>query len=223
MKLQLILGSLVLASTAYAQAPGETELAPPGMAPALVPAAPPPPPMRRWSIGLGIGSLDLAPHAAPENTTEFSIGQLAVRYRATRRLEFELSTAGGQEDLEHGMKGTREVGYTVLAARFRFAPERRWNWWVLAGMGALSITTPEQDEASHEAAMKSTLQFGIGLERRWTRFALQLEARAVGVKRDEGDEVAPVAPGYYMEPATTTLSSDGWKGGLLSLSGNYYF
>ena len=108
MKLPVVAASLFVAATAYAQAPAEYEEASgaPGMAePVPVVPTPEPPRPRRWSVGLGIGSLDLAPHSAPDAKTQFGVGQIAVRYLATRHLEIELAFAGGREQLEDGNEG----------------------------------------------------------------------------------------------------------------------
>jgi hypothetical protein len=243
MKLPLVLASLFVATTAYAQAPGEYEeetaasgevVAAPGMvAPVVVAPTPPPPPKpRRWSVGLGIGSLSLAPHSAPEVETEYGVGQLAVRYLATRHLEIELALGGGHEKLEDGEEGDRQVSQAVLALRYRFSPGRRWNWWLMAGMGSLAVTRDEATKEEREYAEQSTLQFGVGLERRWSRFALQLEMRAVGVKAHDvedmpaggvivdGDSKMTPPPDYN---PTTTDAGDGMSGGQLVFSGNYYF
>jgi hypothetical protein len=242
MKLPVVLASLFVATTAYAQAPGDyTEdqtaapgevVAAPGMvAPVVVVPTPPPPKPRRWSVGLGVGSLSLAPHSAPDVETEYGVGQLAVRYLATRHLEIELALSGGHEKMEDGKDGDREVNQGVLALRYRFSPGRRWNWWVMAGMGSLAVTQHEATKEERDLAAQSTLQFGAGLERRWSRFALQLEMRAVGVKAHDVED-APVAGGTLVdagglmtppkEPMTTD-AGDGMAGGQMVLSGNYYF
>lgn len=233
MKLGLAFASLFVASTAYAQAPGdhyEEATGAPGMAaPVVVTPTPPPPKPRRWSVGLGFGSLGLAPHDAPEMNTDFGVGQLAVRYLATRHLEIELAFAGGREQLDHG-EGDREVNQGVLALRYRFAPQRPWNWWLMAGMGSLAVTHHEASKHERESANQSTLQFGVGLERRWHRFALQLELRAVGVKANEGKD-QPVMGTVTVEPdlpapppsVTTVRTGEGMSGGQLVFSGNYYF
>jgi hypothetical protein len=75
------------------------------------------------------------------------------------------------------------------------------------------------------------MQFGAGLERRWTRFALQLELRAVGVKAPDaakmpvGGTLTDAGGKPTMPPAdTTTVSAgQGMSGGQMVLSGNYYF
>jgi hypothetical protein len=243
MKLGLVLAPLFVATTAYAQAPGEYEegTGAPGMAPVVVAPTPPPQPLRRWSIGLGVGSMDLAPHNAPDAKSHYSIGQLAVRYRATRHLELELALGGGDEKVGEGKEQYTtgmQVSQAVLALRYRFNPHRPWNFWVMAGMGSLAVHHEEASDEEREAAQQSTLQFGAGLERRWTRFALQLELRAVGVKPHEADAMTtvqtdpgrPNADGSMTPPKepvpppdSTVYADDGKAGGQMVLSANYYF
>ena len=239
MKLRVTLASLLVASTAYAQAPGEVyedELAPPSMAPVapviVTPVVAPAARVRRWSVGVGFGSMELAPHVAPDATSEFDIAQLYVRYRPWRHLELELALGGGSEfDMEDGSYRAREVSSAVLALRYRFSPHRRWNWWLMAGMGSLAVTNEGASDEERDAAHQSTLQFGAGVERRWSRFALQFEIRAVGVAPHEIDEDMPVrgdteiAPGGLMQPPNSDpgRANDGMKGGQFVFSGNYYF
>ena len=241
MKLPVILGSLVVASTAYAQAPGDysgdaeygEDIAPPSMAPVVAPAVvvAPPPPQRRWSVGIGFGNLELAPHTAPDASTDFDIAQLYVRYRPWRHIELELALGGGHETDGEYSDGYRDVSSAVLSVRYRFSPHRRWNWWLMAGMGSLAVTNEYASDEEREDAGQSTLQFGAGIERRWTRFALQFELRAVGVAPHETGDMAPkVEPAYptnVMTPppdySTPDRSNDGWAGGQFVLSGNYYF
>jgi hypothetical protein len=227
MKVLVIAAALSASSVAYAQAPGDVEpsedaVAAPGMAPVVVVAAPAP--VRRWSVGVGVGGLELAPHQAPDDTTSFDIGTIAVRYRAWRHLEIELAFAGGNEsDNANGYNADREISEAVLALRYRFNPHHHWNWWLMAGMGTLAITRKDATDDEREESNKSTLQFGVGIEHRWTQFALAFEARAVGVKRDEDDDGVVVDAANGMDPAMTTQSRDGWAGGQFVFSGNYYF
>jgi hypothetical protein len=233
----LVLAPLVIASTAYAQAPGDyygggygdATIAPPGMVPEAAPLPPPPPPLRRFSIGLGIGHASLAPHSAPEQTTEFAVGQLALRYLVRRHFEIELALTGGSEQLEDGTEGSRELSQAVLAIRYRFNPQRRWNWWLMAGMGSLAVTNIYASDDERDAASQSTLQFGIGIERRWSRFAIQGELRAVGVAKNEdmGDEPVKVdVPTNSMDPYPPYIGptdTGGKKGGQFAVTANYYF
>jgi hypothetical protein len=243
MKIGLVIAPLLIAATAYAQAPGEMEdgdIAPPGMAPVSPEPAPPPPPMRaqRWSVGLNVGSLGLAPHMQPDNKTDFSVGQLALRYRPWRHLEVELAFGGGREKLPDGTQGDREVNQAVLDLRYRFSPGRNWNWWLMAGMGSLAVTNTYDSQDVKDAATQSTLQFGVGLERRWSRFALQAELRAVGVAPNDQNmttkvEPTPLPPAMDPSgtttqpppppPTDTTYTRDGWKGGQMTIGASYYF
>ena len=246
MKIGLVLASLVIATTsAYAQAPGEMEdgdLAPPGMAPVTVVAPTPPVRQLRWSVGLNLGSMNVAPHMQPENKSEFSVGQLALRYRPWRHLEIELALGGGQEKLPDGTDGGRQLSQSVLALRYRFNPNRPWNWWLMAGMGSFAVTNDGASDQERNDATQSTLQFGVGLERRWHHFALQVEIRAVGVAPQDqatsggGDVmVTDVPPNSGTDtntgvmqppkdpPTYTTPSRDGWKGGQTTIGASYYF
>lgn len=219
---QSISSTLLFAGTAFAQAPGDyygdASVAPPGMAPAAPEYIPPPPPVRnqRWSVGLNVGSMGLAPHMSPKSETEFSLAQLAIRYRPWRRLEIELALGGGSEVAPDGYAGDRELSEAVLSLRWRFNPKRNWNWWLSAGMGSLAVTSVGASKEERNAAQQSTLQFGIGLERRWSRFALQAELRAVGVAPNEfAGDIMPVSYDGY--------SRDGWAGGQFTFGGSYYF
>jgi hypothetical protein len=221
MKLGLILSPLLVASLAHAQAPGDYEIAAPGMTPESLPVSPAPAPVRRLSLGLGIGFVDLAPHSGPVGSSaQFDIAQLSIRYLATRHLEIELGLSGGREVVGE-MEGDREVSQAVLALRWRFNPHRHWNWWVMAGMGSLAVTRVGASDDVRNHAQQSTLQFGAGLEHRWERFAIQAEMRAVGVAPNESHGGAP-SPTMPRGPSL----DDPWQGkagGQFALSGNYYF
>jgi hypothetical protein len=230
----LVLAPLVIASTAYAQAPGDyygdASIAPPGMVPEAAPefVPPPPPRLRRFSIGLGIGHASLAPHSAPDQTTEFDVGQIAIRYLVRRNFEIELALTGGGETRDDGSEGSKELSQAVLAVRYRFSPQRRWNWWLMAGMGTLAVTNVYASDDERDAANQSTLQFGVGMERRWSRFSIQGELRAVGVAKNDDMDDVPQAdiPVSSMDPYPETvgrMDAGGKKGGQFAITANYYF
>ena len=111
---------LLAASTAYAQAPGET-----------LPEVPAPPATdsipvmaNRWAVGMSVGSLSIAPKDSPDDKTQFGIGQLSLRYRATYHLELELAVGGGQQQLDDGSQGDLDVSTALLGVRYRFAAAR---------------------------------------------------------------------------------------------------
>ena len=227
MKIGLVVAPLLLAGTAYAQAPGDYysdgDVAPPGMAAPATPeyvASVAPFRPQRWSVGLNVGTIGLAPHMQPDNETDFDVAQLALRYRPWRHLEIELVVGSGSEQTPDGYTGNREVSEAVLSLRYRFSPQRNWNWWLGAGMGSLAVSYVGDSDDAVDAAQQSTLQFAIGLERRWSHFALQTELRAVGVAPNEAeDDVMPVRGALEAPP----VSRDGWSGGQFTLGASYYF
>jgi hypothetical protein len=227
MTLRLVIASLFLAGTAFAQAPGEYYAAP-GMTPPQ-PAADPcacgggeSAMARRFSIGLAVGSLSLAPESDPNAAEQFGIAQLAVRWRATLHIELELSLAGGQQQLADGSQGSLKVGSGTIAARYRFNPEQRWNWWLMIGAGGTTVAYDGATQAELDAAQRPHGMLGIGLERRFHVFALQAEARAIAVgdNSSSGDTIMPTKGSIgTIAPASSGKQS----GGSLTLGLSYYF
>jgi hypothetical protein len=236
-----VLASLFVAATAHAQAPGE--MAPGNPCGSCDGGAVHESYMaHRWSVGLSVGSLSVAPKANPDNKTEFGIGELALRYRATQHLELELALGGGREKLADGTQGDREANFGVLGARYRFNPGARWNWWVMGGLGGISVASQYASDQERKATERPMGQLGVGLERRFERFALQIELRGVGVgKRDNSNDVQPAtgaggAPGMTTTKAGTPVppppplpppngmnAPEGQSGGQLTIGASYYF
>ncbi len=246
----LSLAPLLAASSAYAQAPGEiAPVAPspyyapapsPYYAPAPAPAPADPVPSapsvmaRRWAIGLSLGSMGVTPEGASEDTeTRFRIAELAVRYRATRRLELELAMSGGREVLEDDVEGNLAAGSVTLAMRYRFRPERRWSWWVMGGLGGSVIAPHQSSEAEREGATRPLGMLGIGIERRFRRFALQAELRGIGLgPREDAMGVVDVpdrptsdgpAPAPRLPAGAATTYAEDLGGGMFTLGASYYF
>jgi len=232
----LFLGSA--ASLAHAQAPGEA-VPPPAVPAPDSPCATPCGGFRcaesvmanRWAVGLSLGSMSLAPEGQSDNQTAFGIGELALRFRATPHFELELSVGGGREQLANDQQGDLEVTTAALAVRYRFRPEAAWNWFVMGGLGGASVvshdaTKQERDDATHPLGM-----LGIGLERRFHHFALQAEARAIGIgdKTRTSDAMAAPPPAQPGAMATTTpppapvAPSQKQSGGALTIGLSYYF
>jgi hypothetical protein len=239
----LSLAPLLAASSAHAQAPGEVApYAAPAPAPYYAPAPAPADPCasapsvmaRRWAIGLSLGSMGVTPEGASQDTeTRFRIAELAVRYRATRRLELELAMSGGREVLEDGVEGTLATGSVTLAMRYRFRPERRWSWWVMGGLGGSVIAPHYSSEAEREGATRPLGMLGIGLERRFRRFALQAELRGIGLGPREDAMVVAVpdrptsdggpAPVPRLPAGAATTYAEELGGGMFTLGASYYF
>ena len=231
---------LVAASLAHAQAPGEVSVQP-GQPVVMVPESacvacgcnrPETVMSRRWAVGLSLGSMTLAPDAQPDDKTAFAIGELALRFRATRHLELELAVGGGRERTDDNQDGELAVSTAMIAARWRFLPENAWNFYAMAGLGGASVTRHDATDQERSDATQPLAMLGIGVERRFHHFALQAELRAVGMgNRDHGDPPmadAPAALSAQMAAATTVTAppasvDEKRGGGSLSIGLSYYF
>ncbi|MEJ7599496.1 MAG: hypothetical protein WKG01_16430 [Kofleriaceae bacterium] len=243
--LVLALSPLVATATARAQAPGEVAVDP-GYAqppPAVVVASPAVSPLaQRWAIGLSVGGMGIHPDDGEydnnydSSESSFRIAELAVRYRASRRIELELSLGGGREVVE-GSDGSEDgelaMGSVTFAARYRFCPEQRWNWWLMAGLGGTVVAPHVSTEDERDAATRPHGTFGVGLERRFRRFAIQAELRGVAMGPSNGsDDYAspPDRPLPLPSPAPSpeltagqATQSEELGGGAFTIGASYYF
>jgi opacity protein-like surface antigen len=222
MRSVLVLASLFVAHTAFAQAPGEYQPTPPPGYYAPPPAQVLPP--THWSIGLAVGSLGLAPQATPDMKTNFAIGELALRYRFVH-FELEGAIGGGREQLpDHGGQGDLEVSTVALNARYRFRPGQNWNWWLGAGVGALAVASHEATDQERKDATRPMFQLGVGLEYRWVHFALSAELRAIGVGPKDPNAMQQPQPVMSKSTGTPTAApDDSQSGGQFTIGANYYF
>ncbi len=83
--------------------------------------------------------------------------------------------SGGREVLKDDTDGDLATGTVMLALRYRFMPERRWNWFLTGGFGGTVVESHTANPAQRDAAQRPLGMLGIGLERRFQRFALQAE------------------------------------------------
>jgi len=227
----LVVASLLSAATAHAQAPGEMApqpIGPGGYAPVGPCACAPHESVmaNRWAVGLSVGSLGLAPKDQPDAQTQFGIGELSLRYRATLHLEVELALGGGREQLADGSQGDHQVNAAALGLRYRFRPEQAWNWWLMGALGGVSVTAVGATDQERKDAQRPMTELGVGIERRFRRFALHAELRAIGVAEDPNGaapvKVAPSAPNM-MVPPPGPAPSTAQSGGQLTIGASYYF
>jgi hypothetical protein len=182
----------------------------------------------RWAVGLSIGGVTMAPDSAPDQKTQFDVGELALRFRATPHLELELAVGGGNEKLSDGTKGDNQVTLAALALRYRFAIESDWNWWIMGGLGqAVMDSKNVTDGMQIDADTRPMAELGVGLEHRWDHFALQAELKAVGMGERKGGYDQPVAVDVSGGPAggtgPTSTTRDTLSGGSLTIGASYYF
>jgi hypothetical protein len=246
----LSLAPALAASHAYAQAPGdvapETYYAPPSATP-----TPPPPPQaapawqcgyaapipvmaHRWAIGVSFGGMGVAPEDAPEGSeARFRIGEISLRYRASRRIELQLALSGGRQMIEDDAEGDLATGTVMLALRYRFMPEHRWNWYVMGGLGGTVVAPHQSTSAERDAAQRPLGALGVGIERRFQRFALSAEVRAVGLGEREdamGADVpvsdggaAPPKPLPRLPASSAAVYAEQLSGGMFTIGASYYF
>jgi opacity protein-like surface antigen len=232
MRLLSALAPLLLASTAYAQAPGE-----------MTPMGPPPPvtaaPQGEWSvmqnrlsIGLSVGQVTIANDAAPDQKTDFSIGELTLRYRLRPEWEAELLLGGGNEKLKDGSQGDRQLTSATIGLRYRFRPAEQLNWFLLAGLGGSAVASSTATSDQRDAATRGHVQVGAGIEYRWTHFALQAEFRLTAMGQPKGasnNTVMPVTggvdtpPSNVATPPATSSTQDTLTGSQLTIGASYYF
>ena len=214
----LSIAPLFAAATAHAQAPGEWTPEPAyAQPPPPAVAAPAAPAVRKWSVGVSMGQTELAADGLEDQAVTFGIGTIAVRYRGWRHLELELSLGGGRQHLSEeqgGGEGELAMATGTLAARYRFNPEQKWNWWLLAGIGGTTVARNDATDEEINAAQRTHGTLGVGIERRWSRFALQFELRALAVGPTEAE----------MQLADQgVMTTEGLSGGHFAFGASYYF
>jgi hypothetical protein len=228
---------LAFGAPAHAQAPGEVVAQPVVMVPESACVAcgcnrPETVMSRRWAVGLSLGSMTLAPDAQPEEKTAFAVGELALRFRATRHFELELAVGGGREHTADDQDGELAVSTALLAARWRFLPEHAWNVYLMAGLGGASVTRHDATDDERSDATQPLAMLGAGVERRFRHFALQAELRAVGMgNRDHEAPTMPDAAALSAQRTTmaTTVTApppsvdEKRGGGSFSIGLSYYF
>lgn len=228
MTTRLLAASIVLLPTiAFAQAPGSYYAQPPGeTAPTPVVIAQPAhqvePMADRFAINVNLGGFSVAPEDAPEGSeTNFSLAELQLRFRATRRLEILLAFAGGRQQLDNEEAGELAMDQVTLGLRFNFRPYHHWNWYLMAGFGSTLIAHHDTPEEARDDLRRGHGVFGIGIEHRWRHFALSAELRGVAVEeREDMYETLPVED--RGEPASL-MDGRELGGGQFTLGANYYF
>lgn len=220
--LALALTPVFAAASAHAQAPGDgggdyygpsatppqqNLVAPVVAAPMFVP---------RWSIAASVGSISLANDATPDApTTDFSIGQLAVRYRGWNHLELELSLAGGNQQLPDNQgEGELKIAHVTFAARYRFNALQHFNWWLMAGIGGTTVAPKNASDEQVKMAQRGHGLLGIGAEYRWTKFALQAEAKGIAIGATDDEQALADQTG---------MDAPSISAGSFTLGAAYYF
>lgn len=199
----------------YYAGPSATPVQPYAVAPQ--PAPPPPAFNSRWSVGFAIGGASFALEGS-DASADFDIGQIAIRYRGWRHLELELAMGGGDQRVSEDMRASVDSEYAMaqvtLAAKYRFNVQDHWNWWLMAGLGSTTIAPKNAPDDQVSASERPVGLIGIGLEYRWTKFAIQAEAKAMKLGQTEDERTLEDQTGEKMPDI---------GGGTFTLGGAFYF
>ena len=220
------LAATVLAAPSLAAA----QEGPPGACACAAPIAPtavaaPARSLPTWGLGLHLTSLSLAAQDTPEQQTDYSGGGLQLRYRVAPRWQLELSLDHVREQAEDGTDGDRQLQSVTFAALYHFRPHARWDWYLLAGVGATGDGNPDLSDEAREASQTAHVHLGAGVERRFRHVGIAAELRAVGIAPPEADGSDTPLP-IGSDAAMTVPRADepeGISGGQLTIAATYYF
>jgi hypothetical protein len=173
----------------------------------------------RWGVGLRAVSQNLS-NDSDDDALHMGGGGLHVRWRFAPRWSAELSFEGLRAD-EHDGAYQRELSSSHLIFGYHFTPYRRWDWFLLAGIGGTddTVTYRKADGTmAEETAEEVNFLLGAGVERRWTHFGLGVDLRAVGFARKDDEQ----PEGY--DPATDFRAiPSGQHAGQIDVHFTYYF
>jgi opacity protein-like surface antigen len=184
----------------------------------------------RWSVGLAVGGMGLTPKGS-STSTPFGVGVLSLRYRLGLHLELAASVGGGNESSQDGTTGNLAVSEAVLSARWHFRPQRRWSWYVDAGIGGLTVADQDATSQQRSDASRGLGEVGIGLERRFRHLALAAELQFIGVgavKQQASTQAAmpaSTAIATMPPPPSSAISNadPSASGAQLTFGASYYF
>ncbi|MCB9561585.1 MAG: hypothetical protein H6709_09485 [Kofleriaceae bacterium] len=175
----------------------------------------------RWGVSLRLGSLTLHPDASPDATTDYGGGGVQVRYRLGARWELEVTSDGYSQPEDQDR--SQVLSLATLGARFHLTPYRRWDWYLLAGVGGAREVS--RDMAPADAPAQGVVALGGGVERRFGHFGISAELRAVGVAAPDGGDVAAPVAGTMRAPGggAAAAPADGTSGGGFTIAATYHF
>lgn len=225
--LRLVAATLTTAGLAVAAAPAAAQEGPPGACACAVPAAPvavaAAPELPRWGLGLRMSSLALAPESTPDAESHYGGGGFQLRYRVRPRWVLELSSDRFREQLEDGGEGDRYLQSVTLAAQYHFNPYARWDWYALVGVGGTGDGSPDISEEQREASQTGHVAVGFGVERRFRRFGISAELRALGLAPAEHEHDTPATPTAPAMTVPAVQTHESASGGQFSLAATYWF
>jgi len=123
--------------------------------------------------------------------------------------------AGGHQQLPDGAgEGDLKIAHVTFAARYRFSIQQHFNWWLMAGLGGTTVAPKDATQDQAKMAERGHGLLGIGAEYRWTKFALQAEAKAISVGPTQDEQTLADQTG---------MATQGITGGSFTVGGAFYF
>jgi hypothetical protein len=143
-----------------------------------------------WGLGLRATGERVGRSADDANPIDMGGGALLVRWRVSALFGLELGLSGMNGKLAGGAY-ERKTGALDLTATFHLNSRSRWDFYLLAGLGAVNdkVDLVDASGASVEQEFKETeIRVGVGLEYRFRHLGLGVEAAAVGRVRNDADD-----------------------------------
>ena len=103
----------------------------------------------------------------------------------------------------------------ALAAIYHLRPAARWDFYLLAGLGATSDGDPDASDEAKQASQVGDVQLGGGVERRFGRIGVGAELRAILQGEGAPDGAAVMTNAAPAEPERGA--------GKFTLGATYYF
>lgn len=197
--------------------PGTCDCAVTAVAAAPVAVAPTAPPLPRWGLGLHVASVAVQERTMDE-PAEFGGGGLQLRYRVRPRWQLELALAHVTSPPEAAADGVeRHLDTAMLSVLYHPRPHARWDWYLIAGLGARADGDPDLDDEAREASQAPTAQLGLGVERR-----LWGALRKVGISA-QATAVAVGQPAEMDAARAAEVDEDVKVDGGFAIGATYYF
>lgn len=194
---------------------------------------------RHWGLGLRATGMSVVDARTMNDSGEEPLGMggggLFLRYRSSGHLGFELAIDGAvTEDRDSEMLGYQRA--TAIASGsllYRFSPRARFDWHLLAGIGAANTeirygATQDIEPTSVENVTQTEGHVGIGFEYKfgWRRaWVLSADLRFMGLHRNDAED-AHIQAGDKVDTAIVRPAGqvpDDESGASANIGIAYYF
>jgi hypothetical protein len=151
---------------------------------------------KRWGIGFHLSGLGLSSESVPDESFELGGAGVQLRYRLAARWELELAVQRVRGERE-GDGLERDLRLGTLGVAFHLTPRSRWDVSLTAGLGGgrEDVSAPAGKGMQPAAFAYAHAYLGVGLERRFDRWGLAGELRAIGLARDPDELDGPAFAG----------------------------